>query len=80
MLSRTEFAMNRRGMLGPKIAALLRSTMAFDRNQAEGPENERFGGGPATRFRPRAHRSACEQLLPAAHHPMRLILPAQPDS
>jgi len=72
--------MNRCGMLEAKIAALLRSTMAFGPNQAEGPKNERFGGGPDIGSRSRAHRSACEQLLPAAHHPSRLILPAQPDS
>ncbi|MDQ1740647.1 MAG: hypothetical protein QOE53_2299, partial [Pseudonocardiales bacterium] len=41
MLSRMEFAVSRRGMLGPKIAALLRSTMIFDGDHAEGPENER---------------------------------------
>jgi len=69
MLSRSEFAVNRRGMLYPKIAALQRLTIAFDLSQAEGPENERFGADPAIGFRSRAHRSACEQLLPAAHNP-----------
>ena len=64
MLSRTEFAMNRRGMLGADIAALLRSAMAFDRDQAEGPENERFGGGPAIGSgleRTAQHVSSCHQ-------------------
>jgi hypothetical protein len=80
MLSRTEFAVNRRGMLGPKIAALLRSTMVFDRDHAEGPENERFGRDSAmvSRLeRTAQHVSSCYQrpIIPS-----RLIFPAQPHS
>ena len=80
MLSRTEVAVNRRGMLGPKIAALLRSAMAFARDQAEGPENERFGGDPAMVSgleRTVQHVSSCYRRLIT---PSRLILPAHPDS
>jgi hypothetical protein len=79
MLSRTEFAVNRRGMLGLKIAALLRSTMAFDRDEANGPENERFGGDPATVSgleRTAQHVSSYQRPIT----PSPLIFPAQPDS
>jgi hypothetical protein len=80
MLGRTELAVNRRGMLGLKIAARLRSTMAFDRDQAEGLGNRRFG----------RDRTIVSRLEHTAQHmggrcqrPIvlsRLIFPARPNS
>ena len=43
MLSRMEFAVTRRGMLGSRIVALLRSTMACYPYPREGRENGHFG-------------------------------------
>jgi hypothetical protein len=47
MLSRMEFAVTRHGMLGPKIVALLRSTMACYPYPQEELEREYFGVGLA---------------------------------
>jgi hypothetical protein len=80
MLGRMEFAVNRRDMLGLKIAALLRSTMAFDRDQAEGLEDEHFGSDPAMvpgleRTAPHVRRGCQRKSILS-----RLTFPARPHS
>jgi hypothetical protein len=80
MLSRMEFAVSRRGMLGAKTAALLRRAIAFDRDQAEGLEDEHFGGDPAMvpgleRTAPHVRRGCQRKIILS-----RLTFPARPYS
>jgi hypothetical protein len=80
MLSRTEFAVTRRGMLGPKIAALLRSTMACYPYPRQELGNDRPGADPA-KFpgleRTAPHVSTCCRRRVVLS---RLIFPARPNS
>ena len=80
MLSRTEFVVNRHGMLGPRIAALLRSTVIRDPHSQEGPGNEPFCGDPAmvSGLERTAQHADSRNRRPAVLS--RLIFPARPNS
>ena len=80
MLSRTEFAVTRRGMPGPKIAARLRSTRDCYPSPQEGLGNERCDGDPTmvAGLRPSAQHVSSRCRRPIVRS--RLIFPAQPDA
>ena len=80
MPSRTQFAVNRRGMLGVKIAALLRSTTACCPYPPDRLGDGRFGSDPA--MFSGVERTA-RGVGSGRRRPIvlsRLIFPAQPKS
>ena len=80
VLTRTESAVTRHGLLNSKIAAPLRSTMSHDHHPPERPRHARRGGDPAPA--PGAERNI-GHLRRRRRPPItlsRLIFPAQPNS
>ena len=80
MLSRTDFAVNRHGMEGPEIAALLRSRVTYGHRPWKGLATAHFSRDLAPTFDVENLARQVQRRCPWPIARSRPIFPAQPNS